>query len=137
MSKPHLSLALIRGGAAVAGFGLLLNWPWEFLQVPLYAGWSESAHWEATLMCTRATFGDAFIMLVAFVVISAISGGSRWLTDGRIAPRVPWVAAAFLLSMGFEGASIYVFGRWDYASTMPQLLGLGLSPIAQWLILPP
>lgn len=137
MTKPSVSLALMRGGAAVAGFGLLVNWPWEFLQVPLYAGWSDSAHWESTLICTRATFGDAFIMLVAFAVISAFSGGSQWITDGRMAPRVAWVVVAFLLSMAFEGASIYLLGRWDYSSSMPQFLGLGLSPVVQWIVLPP
>lgn len=137
MTKPSFFLDLVRAGGAVAGFGLLLNWPWEFLQVPLYAGWSQAAHWEATLICTRATFGDAFIMFVAFAVISAISGGSRWLTEGRTAPRVAWVVVAFLLSMAFEGASVHLLGRWAYSSSMPQVLGMGLSPILQWILLPP
>ena len=42
-------------------FALLLNYPWEFIQAPLFAGMAEAAHWEAVKVCSdrcRAAGGD-------------------------------------------------------------------------------
>ncbi len=128
---------LARGAGAIGGFGLLVNWPWEFLQVPLYATFTEAAHWEATVICTQAAFGDALILLVAFVIVATVSGGSRWLLEGGAGPRVAWVVAAFLLSMAFEVVSLHLLGRWAYSPRMPLVFGLGLSPVLQWILLPP
>ena len=47
-------------------FALLLNYPWEFLQVPFFEGMAVASHWDAVKVCTRATFGDAVIMLFAY-----------------------------------------------------------------------
>lgn len=49
----------------IAVFAMLLNWPWEFLQVPFYSGMPSAEHWEGVKACTQATLGDAAIMLVA------------------------------------------------------------------------
>ena len=42
----------------VALFAFLLNFPWEFLQVPFFAEMPTMAHWDAVLFCARATLGD-------------------------------------------------------------------------------
>lgn len=47
-------------------FAFLLNYPWELLQVPLYQGMPEAAHWDSIQVCTRATLGDGVIMLLAY-----------------------------------------------------------------------
>ena len=137
MTETSSRADMVRSAGAVAAFGLLTNWPWEFLQVPLYAGMAEADHWEATLVCTQAAFGDAFILLVAFFVVSAVWRGSQWTVEDRLRPKMLFVAVAFLVSMGFEAASVYVLDRWSYAPAMPLLAGLGLSPIVQWILLPP
>ena len=62
-------------------FALLLNYPWEFLQVPLFADMPQAAHWDAIRTCTRATLGDGVIMLIAY-----------W-TDGLVACNRWWVLA--------------------------------------------
>lgn len=126
-----------RSAGAVAAFGLLVNWPWEFLQVPLYAGMADAGHWEATLVCTQATLGDAFILLLAFVLASAVLRQGQWVIEGKIRPKVLFVAVAFLISMVFEVTSVYVLDRWSYAPAMPVFAGMGLSPIVQWILLPP
>jgi hypothetical protein len=47
-------------------FAFLLNYPWEFLQVPFYEGMQEARHWDAVLFCSRATVGDGVIAVLAF-----------------------------------------------------------------------
>ena len=48
-----------------AVFAFLLNFPWEFLQIPLYVGMADAPHWDATKVCVLATLGDAVIVVVA------------------------------------------------------------------------
>lgn len=137
MTSDSTTSRFLTAGATLAGFALLTNWPWEFLQVPLYAGMATAPHWEATLLCTLATIGDAFIMCLAFLVVSLATRSRTWLQHGDRRTQAAFVAAAFLISMTFEVVNIYVLARWSYAPAMPQAVGLGLSPVVQWLLLPP
>lgn len=36
-----------------------------------------------------------------------------------------------------EWYNVYRAGAWSYAPKMPTLYGVGLSPLLQWLIIPP
>ena len=36
-----------------------------------------------------------------------------------------------------EWYNVYRAGNWGYTTSMPTILGIGLSPLLQWLILPP
>jgi hypothetical protein len=49
-----------------------------------------------------------------------------------------FVACGIVATAGIELAALRV-GRWTYAARMPilPLMGIGLVPLAQWLVLPP
>ena len=47
-----------------------------------------------------------------------------------------YLAVGLVVTLVFEVVNVYVAHRWSYASAMPLVLGIGLSPIAQWLIVP-
>ena len=36
-----------------------------------------------------------------------------------------------------EWYNVYRAGSWGYTASMPTIFGIGLSPLLQWLILPP
>ena len=36
-----------------------------------------------------------------------------------------------------EWYNVYRAGNWGYTASMPMIFGIGLSPLLQWLILPP
>ena len=36
-----------------------------------------------------------------------------------------------------EWYNVYRAGSWGYTASMPLIFGIGLSPLLQWLILPP
>jgi hypothetical protein len=44
-----------------------------------------------------------------------------------------------LITIVMEWLAIRVLGRWAYAETMPvvPLLGVGVAPFVQWIVLPP
>lgn len=62
-----------------------------------------------------------------------------------MAPAAPDGAVTILLSVGYTASSewmnVAILGSWAYAPAMPTVdvagFELGLSPLAQWLVVPP
>lgn len=122
-------------------FGLLLNYPWEFIQAPLFEGMAERPHWEAVTACTRAALGDALIMLFAYWGVAVLGRGRAWIA----APS--WRDAVLLSSIGVSITVViewlalhgWWLAGWRYSALMPIIpgLGVGLVPVLQWVVLPP
>ncbi|KAA0686145.1 MULTISPECIES: hypothetical protein [Azospirillum] len=123
----------------VGVFAFLLNYPWEFWQVPLFVGMASAPHWEAVKFCTRATLGDAAIMLVAFWFVALLAGSRRWILSPSGRQILVFIAVGVAITVLFELLATHVLDRWQYAGAMPvtPVLGIGLSPLAQWIVLPP
>lgn len=62
----------------IAVFAFLLNFVWEFLQVPLFEGMPQLSHWEGIKMCAGAAVADVAIMLVGYWSIAATTRSRRW-----------------------------------------------------------
>ncbi|HKO68875.1 MAG TPA: hypothetical protein VJU53_13825, partial [Burkholderiaceae bacterium] len=69
-SQPELNVAV---------FALLLNYPWEFSQVPLFAGMADAPHWSAIKVCAAATLGDIVIVLIAYWVVAVLARTRSWI----------------------------------------------------------
>ena len=123
----------------VAVFSFLLHFVWESLQVPTYAGMAEMDHWEATKLCTSATFGDVGFALTAFWTTSLAARTRRWIWRPSAWQAGLFVLIGVSLTIGFEYYYGQVSLRWTYSELMPIVppLGTGLSPLMQWLIIPP
>lgn len=125
----------------VVVFALLLNYPWEFLQVPLFAGMPEAAHWDAIKTCTRAALGDALIMLIAYWTVGLVVRNRSWVLAPSTARTCMFVAIGVVITISIERlaiAGMWLAG-WRYSSLMPIVpgIGVGLSPLLQWVVLPP
>jgi hypothetical protein len=120
-------------------FSFLLHVVWEFLQVPLYAELAEMPHWEAVVLCTRATLGDVGMALAAFWVASLAARSRDWLLRPSLIPVVAFLAVGIILTIAFEYHATRIALRWTYAVAMPRMppFGTGLSPLLQWLVIPP
>ena len=123
----------------VAIFAFLLNLAWEFAQVPLFAGMPAAEHWRAILVCGRATLGDVVIALVGFWVVAICDRARNWVLRPAAAHVTGFVAVGVLITVVMEWLATRVLGRWTYADAMPviPLLGVGLAPLLQWIVLPP
>lgn len=128
LAAPEVRLAL---------WGFPLNLGWELLQTPLY---SDSGRGLFYLLWTRVhcALGDVLILLGAFWATALLCRSRRWV-EGRWGR---WGAALFV-SAGFgytiwsEWLNTSVRAGWGYRPEMPQLLGIGLTPLLQWLLIPP
>ena len=131
-SAPEFNLAL---------FALLLNFPWEVLQTPLFEGMASAPHSDVIGACSQATLGDAVILLLAHASIAAITRRRRWV----LAPSWREVAGFVAVGVAITAVIEWLATRgqwaqtWAYSSAMPVIPGveIGLSPLFQWLILPP
>ena len=95
-------------------------------------------HSEATIQCTLAAFGDVVILLVAFWIISLIAKSRHWIIHPKTTQVIGFIAIGMIITVILEAIAIHVFDRWQYAAVMPTLpmIGTGLTPILQWLIIP-
>ena len=121
-------------------FGFLISFPWEMLQAPLYVGMAQAPHWSATLRCLVATLGDCVLFLLAFGMTGAIFRNRHWIRAATFLQVFWFTAIGLTVTVLIEAAAVRGIGwNWRYTALMPRLplLGTGLSPVLQWLILPP
>jgi hypothetical protein len=122
-------------------FALLLNYPWEFLQAPLFEGMSQSPHWAAVKTCTRAALGDAVIALCAYWSVAILVRNRAWMVRATVGSVLCFIAFGATFTVVIE--RLVLTGTWivdwSYSSLMPvvPVLGVGLSPLLQWVVLPP
>lgn len=123
----------------VAVFAFLLNFVWEFWQVPFYEDMPTIPHWQGVKTCTVATLGDVAIALVSFWAVAWAVRSRAWILQSSTAELAGFVAAGVLITVAGEWVLTEVISRWAYASSMPTLpvLGTGLLPLLQWILLPP
>ncbi|MBW3618497.1 MAG: hypothetical protein KY446_12285 [Proteobacteria bacterium] len=141
MAAQGLATALRVPEPNVFGFAVLLNFPWEFLQTPLFEGMADAPHWRAVQRCGIATIGDGVIMLVAFWCMAAVARTRGWVLKPSFRQTLGFTVVGAGVTVAVERlATIGLWPMsWSYADAMPivPVLGAGLSPLLQWLILPP
>lgn len=122
----------------VAIFAFFLHFIWELIQLPLFAGFGEVHYYTVILHCTKATGGDVIISLVAFWTASVAARSRFWFISSRPVPVAVFLTVGLLITVVFELLATGPLQRWTYSETMPllPLTTIGLSPIAQWVILP-
>jgi hypothetical protein len=108
---------------------------WEIAQLPLYTIWVERGPAESLVAAMHCTLGDLVLAATAFA--AGMAGAVR-LAAMRSAARFTCItlAASIALTLAIEIVSTRWLDRWAYEAAMPTLFGIGLSPIAQWLVIP-
>lgn len=120
-------------------FAFLLNFVWEFWQVPFFQGMSSAPHLTMTIFCSLASIGDAAIALVSFWVVVAATGTRAWILAPSTIQVAVFTMVGVLVTVLGERVATETLRWWSYAGQMPTLplLGTGLLPFFQWMILPP
>lgn len=122
-------------------FAFLLNYPWEFIQAPLFEGMAGARHWDAVKTCTRATLGDAVIMLIAYWAVAVFGQRRYWIAAPTRAELLLMIAVGAGITAAIE--TLVLHGQWltdwSYSTAMPVVpgWGVGLVPLLQWILLPP
>ena len=121
--------------SALALFSFLLHFVWEMLSAPFYTGLAEGSHAAGVWCCFVASLGDVVIALLAYGGVAALRT-RRWVMSPDAGARTGFVIVGVGITVLFEHVSVYRLGRWSYTPAMPLLAGIGVVPIAQWIVLP-
>ena len=136
MHAPMTLRILARAGLWSA-LAFVLNLTWEIAHVRLYTIWLEADGLGIAWSLFHCSVGDVMIALAMF----ALAGIVLWRADWPVSR--PWAGVAIVVigAMAYtvwsEWHNVYRAGSWGYTASMPLIFGIGLSPLLQWLILPP
>jgi hypothetical protein len=120
---------------ALAAWGLPFNFLWELAQSPAYSDWGRG--WSY-LLRTRlhCTAGDGLILLGAFWATSLVVRDRAWIGGPRQGPLALFLGLGLAYTVWSEWLNVSIRSAWGYSTTMPSLFGIGVLPLAQWLVVP-
>ncbi len=123
----------------LVGAGFFLNFFWEMVQSPLYGDVYQKTYMEILMSRLHCTLGDVLILLGAYWIIAWVVKDRYWVANFRTLH----VMGFMLLGLGYtivsEWINVDIRSAWGYGATMPRvpLVGIGLAPFIQWILLPP
>ena len=116
----------------------LANLAWETLQLPLYAIWQTGTWRSIVIAILHCTAGDVIIATTALVVAMVAFGDRQWPRTRRVSVTLTAVTLGIGYTIFSEWMNLVVRKSWAYSDLMPvvPLLGTGISPLAQWIVIP-
>lgn len=128
-------LSAVRRHLVVMALG---NLAWEFAHMPLYTLWETGTATEIAFAALHCTGGDVLIALASLTAALLLLGDDGWPRRRFLPVAVLTIALGLSYTVFSEWLNIEVRRTWAYSDLMPVLpwLGTGLSPVAQWLVIP-
>ncbi len=120
-----------------AGLAFVLNLTWEVAQVRLYTLWAEADRLTVAWSLFHCSVGDVLISLAMFALAGVALRRADWPASRPWAGGAIAVTGAVVFTAWSEWYNVYRAGSWGYTANMPLIFGIGLSPLLQWLVLPP
>ena len=133
-ARDRTSVAALAGAWALGA--LALNLAWELAQLPLYTLDHDADRGYVLRSLLHCTAGDVLIALGSYLVAALGVRDARWPLTKPLGGICLATAAGLAYTAASEAVNVYVLGSWAYREAMPRLLGIGVSPLAQWLLLP-
>ena len=116
---------------------LIGNVVWEILHLPLYTLWATGTATYLAFVVAHCTAGDLMIATGTLFLAKAVAGRD-WprRNYGRVA--VITILFGLAYTVFSEWLNVSFRGSWAYAAAMPvvPVVGTGLSPILQWIVVP-
>ncbi len=133
----HVTAGIVARAGVWSALAFVLNLVWEISHLGLYTIWREADGPRIAWAVFHCTLGDAAIALALFALTAIV----LWRADWPVSR--PWAGGMIVVTGGIaftawsEWYNVYRVGAWGYTAAMPTIYGIGLSPLLQWLILPP
>ena len=116
------------------------NLAWETAQLPLYTIWRTGTWLENGFAVVHRTGGDLLIGTAALLLALVLSGTPAWPAQGFATTTALTIGFGVAYTAFSEWLNIVRRAAWAYSDLMPVVtisgFGLGLAPMAQWLIVP-
>ena len=115
----------------------ILNLAWEIAHVRLYTIWAEADGMGVAWALLHCTLGDVVIALAMFALAGIVLWRADWPASRPSTGGAIVVIGAMAFTAWSEWYNVYRAANWSYTASMPMMFGIGLTPLLQWLILPP
>jgi len=136
MNKLTMSKFIGRIGIWSA-LAFVLNLVWEIGHISLYTLSREATPPVIAWSIIHCTVGDVLIAVGLFAFAAIVFRRVDWPMSHPLFGSALVVIAALVFTAQSEWYNVYRSGAWGYTSSMPTIFGIGISPLLQWLILPP
>ena len=126
---PEISLCL---------WSFFLNFFWEVAQTYFYT--LRDSPFHAMLYgWIHCTLGDVLLTLLSFWFISMMSHNRRWFLSLNRLNFIGLMTIGVVSTVISERVNVHIFKSWAYNQSMPIIswLNVGLTPVLQWVIIPP
>ncbi len=120
-----------------SALAFVLNLIWEIAHVRLYTIWGAGDGVSVAWAVFHCSLGDVLIALTMFALAGIALRRADWPAWRPWTGGVIVVIGAIAFTVWSEWYNVYRAGNWGYMASMPMIFGIGLSPLLQWLILPP
>ena len=110
------------------------HYVWEMLHISLYTGYQNLG--SGASLTLYATIGDVLYTLGAVLLVALFKHRLVWIPKAEKSDFVGLTLLGFLLALLVEYKALALH-RWGYTAMMPLLLGVGLSPLLQMVVLLP
>lgn len=118
------------------GWSALLHLAWELVQLPLYSIYHQAGLPEIAFAVAHCTAGDVLISTATYFVAALGARNGGWPVERAGLGLAFVIPAGMIYTVFSEWLNVSVRGSWEYAPAMPQVFGIGLSPLLQWLVVP-
>ena len=115
-----------------AGGGLITNFAWEMLQMPLY-GKFAGGWWR----CFQASLGDVVILAILYALMACAAEDWIWFRRLSLWRLSLLTALGFLIAVLIEQKALST-DTWTYQAGMPRVpfLDVGWPPVLQMILIP-
>ena len=120
------------------GVSVVLHLVWELGQLPLYTIWRDGTAREIATAIVHCTAGDLMIAALSLVMSLLLFGNRSWPRECFLIVLTSMLLIGAGYTIYSEWLNTVVRKSWTYTPLMPTLpwIGVGLSPLMQWLIVP-
>ena len=130
-------MRVVRFAGVWSALAFAFNVAWEIAQVRLYTLWLEADRASIARALLHCTLGDVVIALGGFALAGIVLRRFDWPMARPVAGGAIAIAGAMAFTVWSEWYNVYRIGGWGYTPAMPTIYGIGLSPMLQWLFIPP
>jgi len=118
---------------------LIGNLLWEAAQIPLYTIWRDGSPGQIAFAVIHCSGGDLLIASAALLGALILLGGRQWPRRRFGVVGVIAVGGGLAYTVFSEWLNTDIRGSWTYSAWMPKLpvIGTGLAPLGQWMVVPP
>ncbi len=135
--RKAVALSVMAGWALWSAIAFVLNLTWEIAHVRLYAIWFAADGMSIARALLHCTLGDVLIALAMFAVAGIALRRADWPASRPWSGGAIVVFGAVAFTAWSEWYNVYRVGAWGYTASMPLIFGIGLTPLLQWIVLPP